>query len=130
MSTFVFTESKTHSPSVSVSPITPLQDAPALPSSSVQLPNADLDASSDSSRGKDPKKLLNPTQILNIVGLNPQQRSAAKDAIMSIAELSKTLQLEQVTSLNYTPVSFISPLYVSPECGGSIGRVDTPYRLG
>ena len=45
---------------------------------------------------KESENVLNPTQILNIAGLNPQQQSAAKDAIMSIAELSKQLQLGQV----------------------------------
>nr|CAB3265881.1 protein SCAF11 [Phallusia mammillata] len=45
---------------------------------------------------KEDDSVLNPTQILNIVGLNPVQHSAAKDAIMSIAELSKQLQLGQI----------------------------------
>lgn len=47
-------------------------------------------------KDKDSENVLNPTQILSIAGLNPQQQSAAKDAIMSIAELSKHLQLGQV----------------------------------
>ena len=48
---------------------------------------------------KEPENVLNPTQILSIAGLNPQQQSAAKDAIMSIAELSKQLQLGGVNML-------------------------------
>lgn len=48
---------------------------------------------------QDENSLLNPTQILNIIGLNPQQKSAAQNAILSIAELSKHLQLGQVTKL-------------------------------
>jgi len=50
----------------------------------------------EAKQGKEEENVLNPTQILNIVGLNPMQQSAAKDAIMSIAELSKHLQLGQV----------------------------------
>ena len=52
-------------------------------------------------KDKDPENVLNPTQILSIAGLNPQQQSAAKDAIMSIAELSKQLQLGQVFLLAF-----------------------------
>lgn len=40
--------------------------------------------------------MLNPTQILNSIGLNPQQHSAAQNAILSIAELSKHLSLDKV----------------------------------
>lgn len=47
------------------------------------------------SKNNGEKALLNPTQILNSIGLNPQQHSAAQNAILSIAELSKHLHLEK-----------------------------------
>ena len=63
--------------------------------------NSESDLKQDETKDKEAENVLNPTQILNIAGLNPQQQSAAKDAIMSIAELSKHLQLGQVCSFPF-----------------------------
>nr|XP_039272296.1 serine/arginine repetitive matrix protein 2-like [Styela clava] len=52
--------------------------------------------SSPKDKLEEEKSVLNPTQILNFIGLNPQQKSAAQNAILSIAELSKHLQLDKL----------------------------------
>ncbi|XP_076803450.1 uncharacterized protein LOC143447299 isoform X2 [Clavelina lepadiformis] len=66
---------------------------------------SDETASLKDAREKEAESVLNPTQILNIAGLNPRQQSAAQDAIMSIAELSKELQLGQILNKPNLPTS-------------------------
>uniref|UniRef100_F6SY99 SFR19-like C-terminal domain-containing protein n=2 Tax=Ciona intestinalis TaxID=7719 RepID=F6SY99_CIOIN len=87
-----------YSPSCPISPESPepIGDLPPPPPPKINQSPAKVGVGVSKTSEVENEKKLNPTQILNIAGLNPTQQSAAKDAIMSIAELSRQLQLGQI----------------------------------